>query len=496
MSDDTIQLRDQVGVLRRRWTVVATVVLLAIGIGLALFLLRQPVYVASTEVLLADRADGTPLTAEEIATEAKEVELNADEVIKEEDLTESASDLLETVTVSPDETGAAVLVITAARPNGEEAADIANGLANAYLDADTNSRAQVADLDKEIEKLDLRISELGSELQSTDPGPIRLRLESSRRSLLAQRSLLIDARANIVINEQTQGAAQGFEEAEVPTSPASPNLVRDLGLATVLGLLAGVGAAYLRDHFDDVIRDESGVGQELHDIPVLARIPHWRVKEESPVTLAAPRSQASEAYRELAANARTLLTGRVTSSVGKTEGKVVLVSSSAPFEGKTATALNLAVVAASAGQRVVLVDANLRRPALNKMLGLDANDGLVQVLQGATSVRTAMADTEVHGTPVAAGDRVILLYPSANRDEDVFPDPFTFDVRRAPNPHVAFGFGPHVCLGAPLARLELRILLEELTARFTGLHRLSDPDIEPNIFASAVRSFELGFSRR
>ena len=110
--------------------------------------------------------------------------------------------------------------------------------------------------------------------------------------------------------------------------------------------------------------------------------------------------------------------------------------------------------------------------------------------------RTATADTEVHGTAMAAGDRVILLYPSANRDEDVFPDPFRFDVRRAPNPHVAFGFGPHVCLGAPLARLELRILLEELTARFTGLHRLSEPDIEPNIFASAVRSFELGFSRR
>ena len=110
--------------------------------------------------------------------------------------------------------------------------------------------------------------------------------------------------------------------------------------------------------------------------------------------------------------------------------------------------------------------------------------------------RTATAATEVRGTPIAAGDRVILLYPSANRDEDVFPDPFRFDVRRAPNPHVAFGFGPHVCLGAPLARLELRILLEELTRSLTGLHRLSEPDIEPNIFASAVRSFELGFSLR
>ena len=110
--------------------------------------------------------------------------------------------------------------------------------------------------------------------------------------------------------------------------------------------------------------------------------------------------------------------------------------------------------------------------------------------------RTATEDTEVAGTPVAAGERVILLYPSANRDEAVFEDPFRFDVRRSPNPHVAFGFGPHVCLGAPLARLELRILLEELTRRITGLHRRSELDIEPNIFAGAVRRFELGFAVR
>jgi len=110
--------------------------------------------------------------------------------------------------------------------------------------------------------------------------------------------------------------------------------------------------------------------------------------------------------------------------------------------------------------------------------------------------RTAVADSTIGGVPVREGDRVILLYPSANRDEDVFRDPFTFDVRRDPNPHVAFGFGPHVCVGAPLARLELRILFEELTRRFTNLHVISEPVIEENIFASAVVSFELGLDVR
>ena len=91
---------------------------------------------------------------------------------------------------------------------------------------------------------------------------------------------------------------------------------------------------------------------------------------------------------------------------------------------------------------------------------------------------------------------MILLYPSANRDEAVFDDPYTFDIARNPNPHVAFGFGPHFCLGASLARLELRMLFTHLTRRITNLRVLTEPDIEPNIFVGAVRSLRFGFDRR
>jgi cytochrome P450 len=81
--------------------------------------------------------------------------------------------------------------------------------------------------------------------------------------------------------------------------------------------------------------------------------------------------------------------------------------------------------------------------------------------------RTATVDTELRGQAIRAGDYVAMLYASANRDEDVWPDPDTFDVtRRQDRPHVAFGFGPHVCLGAGLARLEARVLFEELLARY------------------------------
>ncbi|MEZ5248395.1 MAG: cytochrome P450 [Ilumatobacteraceae bacterium] len=97
-----------------------------------------------------------------------------------------------------------------------------------------------------------------------------------------------------------------------------------------------------------------------------------------------------------------------------------------------------------------------------------------EMLRWATPVRnmnrTATCDVEVHGQQVREGDRILLLYPSGNRDESVFADPFRFDITRSPNDHLAFGaYGRHHCLGAPLARLELRVLFEELLRRLDDL---------------------------
>jgi len=86
--------------------------------------------------------------------------------------------------------------------------------------------------------------------------------------------------------------------------------------------------------------------------------------------------------------------------------------------------------------------------------------------------RTARDDCELGGQSIRTGDKVVMWYGSANRDERAFPDADRFDVGRTPNDHVAFGAGgPHFCLGASLARLEARVLFEELLARL--------PDLEP-----------------
>jgi cytochrome P450 len=88
--------------------------------------------------------------------------------------------------------------------------------------------------------------------------------------------------------------------------------------------------------------------------------------------------------------------------------------------------------------------------------------------------RTATRDVELGGQKIRAGEKLTHWYPSANRDERVFADPLRFDVRRAPNPHLAFGSGQHHCLGASLARAEIRLLFEELLARFERIELAGD----------------------
>jgi cytochrome P450 family 142 subfamily A polypeptide 1 len=104
--------------------------------------------------------------------------------------------------------------------------------------------------------------------------------------------------------------------------------------------------------------------------------------------------------------------------------------------------------------------------------------------------RTATHDVELAGAQIQAGQEILLLYPSANRDEAVFEDPETFDITRSPNPHMAFGFGAHFCLGNQLARLELRVMVERLLARLPDLHLAVARDELPRRKANFISGIE------
>ena len=108
-------------------------------------------------------------------------------------------------------------------------------------------------------------------------------------------------------------------------------------------------------------------------------------------------------------------------------------------------------------------------------------------------MRTATADTEVAGQKIRKNDWLFLAYPSGNRDEDVFEDPYKFKIDRSPNKHVAFGYGAHVCLGQHLGRMEMRILWEELLPRLQSVEMNGTPTRVQANFVSGPKSIPIRF---
>jgi cytochrome P450 len=108
--------------------------------------------------------------------------------------------------------------------------------------------------------------------------------------------------------------------------------------------------------------------------------------------------------------------------------------------------------------------------------------------------RTAAETTALAGVRIAEGDKVVVFFPSANRDETAFPDPDTFDPSRSPNDHVAFGYGAHFCLGAPLARLEARHVFREILAQLGDIRRAGEMVPARTNFVRSIRRLPIAFS--
>ena len=111
-------------------------------------------------------------------------------------------------------------------------------------------------------------------------------------------------------------------------------------------------------------------------------------------------------------------------------------------------------------------------------------------------MRTAQADTEVRGVPIAKGESVLLSYVSANRDEEVFDDPMRFDVGRDPNKHLSFGYGVHFCLGAALARMEMNSFFSELVPRINTIELAGEPELSATTFVGGIKHLPIRYSLR
>jgi cytochrome P450 len=108
-------------------------------------------------------------------------------------------------------------------------------------------------------------------------------------------------------------------------------------------------------------------------------------------------------------------------------------------------------------------------------------------------MRTAVAPSVVRGHEFQPGDMLLLSYPSANRDDEVFDDPFRFDIGRSPNPHLAFGYGAHYCLGAKLAKMEIKALLTELVPRLRSIELAGEPALMQTTFVGGLKHLPISY---
>lgn len=159
-----------------------------------------------------------------------------------------------------------------------------------------------------------------------------------------------------------------------------------------------------------------------------------------------------------------------------------------------------------AGGLHALIEHPAERARLTDALAADGRDAKLmataidEMIRWVTPVmefmRTATADYDLHGTTIKQGESVLLAYPSANRDEDVFADPYHFDVGRDPNRHLAFGHGIHFCLGAALARMETRAFFTELLPRLTSIELAGDPEYVQTIFVGGLKHLPIRYELR
>jgi succinoglycan biosynthesis transport protein ExoP len=193
------------------------------------------------------------------------------------------------------------------------------------------------------------------------------------------------------------------DAARIPTTPSEPNIPRNLAFAIVLGLTSGIGLAFLLESLDNTVRT-TDQAQMISGLPSLGMIPLGSRTEDRKIvrplavtsgtreaveliTQARPQSQMAESYRAL----RTSL---LLSSLGAPP-RILLITSALPQEGKTTTSINTAVVLAQKGVRVLLIDADLRRPSIHKTLGMGPRSGLSNVLTGTAELQQAIVRSPI-----------------------------------------------------------------------------------------------------
>lgn len=415
VDDDELDLRAYLGVLRRRWKAILLVTLLAVGAAAGLSASQDERYRAEADVLIRQRTTESLFTEDQAGRSAQDAErqLNNEVEVLESGAIRRAVEAAYDGPLDPEDVDASVssdtsdvVTVSMTATDPEAAAELVNAYVETFVEARRQQRvdellAAGAEIQAQIDELN---SELAQARAPLDDIEAQLAADPGDDSLAAQRDALASQLANelttiagrISFYEQqledleltagitSSGGAQVLTDAEVPDEAVSPTPLRDAVIALVLGLVLGVGVAFLLDNLDERIRSLADLEQATNGLPTLAVVPEGE-RRSDPGYVAArddPRSAVAEAYRSLRTAVKFASLDR--------KMKVVQVTSAAAAEGKTTTVANLATALAMGGDRVAVVCCDLRRPALHERFGLDPTPGFTDVLLGDVPLSEAL----------------------------------------------------------------------------------------------------------
>ena len=365
------------------WLLILCTVL-AVVIALVVSLNTTPVYQAITRVLI-NEAPATKstdyaslLTSERIAQTYAQL-LTSDSVLSsvvtELDLNLSPAELKRMILVEPVR-DTQLIELKANDTDPVRATSILNTLVTEFIRENTELQGQrfaasKDSLNKQMLRLDEKINVLVDDLEglgnSSEDESKRNRIESS----LAQyrqiySSLLLSYEQVRLAEAQSTSSLVQVDQATPPTRPIRPRTVTNVALAGIIGFLVGAGAIFLIEAFDDTLKGPDDVTRHL-GLPVLGLIAKHE-KDVKVITASQPRSPISEAYRSLRTNLQFTSVDYPINTL--------LITSPSPGEGKSSVTANLGIVMAQSGRSVVLVDADLRRPNLHKIMELSNRKGV------------------------------------------------------------------------------------------------------------------------
>lgn len=393
--DEPDELHQYLTTFRQHKALVISVAALILGLMMLRSYMQEPVYQSQARVLVRLVNTGMSSvfnmqTESELVRSEPVAEVVADAIA----FVGPPSSLLGGLSVAVS-TETEILIVNYVSGDPQEAQVRAQAFADGYLTYRSNEvekelSLRADQLAQQTASLNSRISELTERASETQSPAAKANLQTRVNGLVSQLAFLEQERTQIVSPGDVR-VGDVVQPAALPSGPFSPNYTQNAIIGAFLGLIAGLGAALLRERLDDRLRGrhdfQSRLGHAV--LAVIPKVSNWRrSKVARIVTLDEPHSIPAEAYKTLRTSTLFIASNQ--------DAKVLLITGPHPQEGKTSTLSNLGVSLAQADRRVIIASADLRRPRLQEFFGLSNDVGITTLLSGETSLEETLRRVNVN----------------------------------------------------------------------------------------------------